>query len=130
MVATTFMRLRVAAAFWSEQGWHVLAETSPNVMLFESGHGHAPDRYAHNARSFARVKREGKPVLAENAGFSDFSFLSRTRKVCRRFWSSGRSRPVVPPAAICSSGGAGSPAATVTPRIPNLLTICRSRWGR
>jgi AraC-like DNA-binding protein len=72
VVATTFMRLRVSAAFWSEQGWHVLADALPNVMLFESGHGHAPDRYAHNARCFARVKRERRPVLAENAGFFDF----------------------------------------------------------
>jgi len=72
VVATTFMRLRVSAGFWSDRGWHVLADTTPTVMLFESGHGHAPDRYAHNARSFARVKREGEPVLAENAGFSDF----------------------------------------------------------
>jgi hypothetical protein len=72
VVATTFMRLRVSAAFWSEQGWHVLADALPNVMLFEMGHGHAPDRYAHNARCFARVKREGRPVLAEHAGFSDF----------------------------------------------------------
>ena len=70
-LATTLMRLRVGAAVWSDPGWIVLFDAVPNVMLFEMGHGHGPDRYAHNARCFARVQRESRPVLAEHAGFMD-----------------------------------------------------------
>src|SRR5262245_21884832 len=72
IVATTFMWLRVSAAVWSEPSWFVLFDAVPNVMLFEMGHGHGPDRYAHNGRSFARVMRERRALLAEHAGFADF----------------------------------------------------------
>jgi AraC-like DNA-binding protein len=69
-VAYWFQFVGVGVSVYSNTGTDPICG-SPDIIGFELEHGKEHERYVHNSRSLLKVRREGRSVLAEHAGFWD-----------------------------------------------------------
>jgi AraC-like DNA-binding protein len=70
VLSNVFEELRIGASLtdgWSFYPLHML----PDVILFELAYRVEKRRETHNGRSMALVRRTGRPVVAQHAGFFD-----------------------------------------------------------
>jgi AraC-like DNA-binding protein len=70
VLANVFQELRLSATLTDGRTW-LPVYGSPNVVSIEFAHRVEGRRDPHNARSLARARRTGRPVLAQHAGFHD-----------------------------------------------------------
>lgn len=70
VLSGTFAELHIGASVMDGLTWYPI-HTEHNVASFEVAYGVETRRWPYNERCFRKARREGKPVLAEHAGFYD-----------------------------------------------------------